>query len=207
MYYFAPVAWQWDVRLPEHRGGVWESSHFSCHSSLGEKGIQSSRIFHLWRYQSLVYPYSRVYFFIHYCLHSWSRWLPAHPSEATLPNLQKHNYSPHLNMPLSAQSNPCWIMPAPWVHTHTPTPLLLNIKTLNLFWKCNLLFTQIIISPPPSPKMISICEHYLKCCLVPILKSCFLPSLSCWIPSVGSMQTEARHGKRGWLSLIQIPFI
>lgn len=66
--------------------------------------FQISRVFQLWIYQSLTYPYSRGSFFTCHCLHSWSRWLPAHSTEAPLSNLQKHSYCHHVSMSLSVPS-------------------------------------------------------------------------------------------------------
>ena len=125
-----PVAWQFHVRLPEYRGGAWESSLFLPFFTWG-MGIQSSRISHLLESQSLVFPYSRGHFFSHYCLHTWSRWLPDQHSQAPLPNLQKSTIILHISA-CPCQCNPtlCWDYVCPlsahahvhtYIHTRTHT--------------------------------------------------------------------------------------
>lgn len=90
-----------------------ELSHCSCHSSPEDRNPEFQRHLPVHIYQRLIYLYSRISFFSHCCPHSWSRWLPSHPSQAPLTNLQKHNYSHHLSLPHYHISITCWFMHVP----------------------------------------------------------------------------------------------
>lgn len=123
MFYFVPVAWQWEVSLLDPRVGTWESSLIVPATPHLGTGIQSSRVFYLWVYQGLIYPYSRGSFFSHHCPHGWSRSFPARVSQSPLTNFQKHSDSHRLSTSLSQQSHlpshPYWLMPAAWACVHT----------------------------------------------------------------------------------------
>lgn len=171
IYYFTPVAWQWDVSLPDHRAGA----DFQIFSLLpvdtpepdispfkgdlpsvtpvpiaGPDGflpVPHGLPFCVW-------PLSTC---AHVCVHTH------HPT-----SLHSHVHT-HLHTHSPAHS-------PVRAHTYSDATHLLNIKALSLLWRWNLLSTQIIPPPPPPPpKTISIREYYWKHRLVPLLKSCFPP--------------------------------